>query len=36
MNVTKAEMIITAGMKSQFPQHDKPEIAFARRKIFIT
>ena len=29
MNVTKAEMIITAGMKSQFPEHDMPEIAFA-------
>lgn len=29
MNVTKAEMVITAGMTSQFPQHDMPEIAFA-------
>jgi len=29
MNVTKAEMIITAGNKTQFPQHDLPEIAFA-------
>lgn len=29
MNVTKAEMIITAGMTSQFPKHDLPEIAFA-------
>ncbi len=29
MNVTKAEMIITAGMASQFPVHDMPEIAFA-------
>lgn len=29
MNVTKAEMIITAGKKSQFPVHDMPEIAFA-------
>lgn len=29
MNVTKAEMIITAGMASQFPIHDMPEIAFA-------
>lgn len=31
MNVTKAEMIITAGMASQFPVHDMPEIAFAGR-----
>ena len=29
MNVTKAEMIITAGMTSQFPVHNMPEIAFA-------
>ena len=29
MNVTKAEMIITAGLSSQFPVHDMPEIAFA-------
>ncbi|MDF2613222.1 MAG: ribosome biosis GTP-binding protein YsxC [Clostridia bacterium] len=29
MNVTKAEMIITAGNKNQFPEHDLPEIAFA-------
>ena len=29
MNVTKAEMIITAGKASQFPVHDMPEIAFA-------
>jgi len=29
MNVTKAEMVITAGMTSQFPKHDLPEIAFA-------
>lgn len=29
MNVTKAEMVITAGMASQFPEHDMPEIAFA-------
>ncbi len=29
MNVTKAEMIITAGNKSQFPEHDLPEIVFA-------
>lgn len=29
MNVTKAEMIITAGNKSQFPVTDVPEIAFA-------
>lgn len=29
MNVTKSEMIITAGNKSQFPEHDLPEIAFA-------
>lgn len=29
MNVTKAEMIITAGLASQFPVHDMPEIAFA-------
>nr|WP_302598924.1 ribosome biogenesis GTP-binding protein YihA/YsxC [uncultured Cellulosilyticum sp.] len=29
MNVTKAEMVITAGMASQFPTHDMPEIAFA-------
>lgn len=29
MNVTKSEMIMTAGMKSQFPEHDLPEIAFA-------
>ena len=29
MNVTKAEMVITAGMASQFPKHDMPEIAFA-------
>lgn len=29
MNVTKAELIITAGMASQFPEHDLPEIAFA-------
>lgn len=29
MNVTKAEMIITAGFTSQFPVHDMPEIAFA-------
>lgn len=29
MNVTKAEMVITAGKASQFPVHDMPEIAFA-------
>lgn len=29
MNVTKAELIITAGKASQFPTHDLPEIAFA-------
>lgn len=29
MNVTKAEMIMTAGLSSQFPVHDMPEIAFA-------
>ena len=29
MNVTKAEMIITAGFASQFPEHEMPEIAFA-------
>ncbi|WP_070001059.1 ribosome biogenesis GTP-binding protein YihA/YsxC [Cellulosilyticum sp. I15G10I2] len=29
MNVTKSEMIITAGNKSQFPEHELPEIAFA-------
>lgn len=29
MNVTKAEMIITAGKATQFPVHDMPEIAFA-------
>jgi len=29
MNVTKSEKIMTAGMKSQFPEHDLPEIAFA-------
>lgn len=29
MNVTKSEMIMTAGIKSQFPEHDLPEIAFA-------
>lgn len=29
MNVTKAEMIITAGKASQFPVHQMPEIAFA-------
>ena len=29
MNVTKAEMIITAGFSSQFPEHEMPEIAFA-------
>lgn len=29
MNVTKAEMIITAGKASQFPVHNMPEIAFA-------
>lgn len=29
MNITKAEMIITAGNKSQFPVHTMPEIAFA-------
>lgn len=29
MNVTKAEMVITAGLKSQFPEHNMPEIAFA-------
>ena len=29
MNVTKAEMIITAGLSSQFPVHDMPEIGFA-------
>lgn len=29
MNVTKSEKIMTAGMASQFPVHDMPEIAFA-------
>lgn len=29
MNVTKAEKIMTAGLSSQFPVHDMPEIAFA-------
>lgn len=29
MNVTKAEMVITAGKASQFPVHEMPEIAFA-------
>lgn len=29
MNVTQAKMVITAGNKSQFPEHDLPEIAFA-------
>ncbi|MGL6173355.1 MAG: ribosome biogenesis GTP-binding protein YihA/YsxC [Cellulosilyticaceae bacterium] len=29
MNVTKAELIITAGNKSQFPEMTAPEIAFA-------
>lgn len=29
MNVTKAELIITAGNKSQFPEMNMPEIAFA-------
>lgn len=29
MNVTKAELIITAGKASQFPVHELPEIAFA-------
>lgn len=29
MNVTKADMIITAGFASQFPEHEMPEIAFA-------
>lgn len=29
MNVTKAELIITAGNKSQFPEMNKPEVAFA-------
>lgn len=29
MNVTKSELIITAGKASQFPVHDLPEIAFA-------
>lgn len=29
MNVTKAELIITAGKKSQFPETNVPEVAFA-------
>ena len=29
MNVTKAELIITAGKKSQFPETNMPEVAFA-------
>lgn len=29
MNVTKSELIITAGLESQFPISDQPEIAFA-------
>ena len=29
MNVTKSEMIITAGNKSQFPEHELSEVAFA-------
>ncbi len=29
MNVTKAEKVMTAGNRSQFPEHDLPEIAFA-------
>ena len=29
MNVTKAELIITAGNKNQFPEMTMPEVAFA-------
>ena len=29
MNVTKSELVITAGFSSQFPEHEMPEIAFA-------
>lgn len=29
MNVTKSEVVMTAGNKSQFPDHELPEIAFA-------
>lgn len=29
MNVTKSELMITAGLPKQFPVNDKPEIAFA-------
>lgn len=29
MDVTKSELVITAGNKNQFPEHDLPEIAFA-------
>lgn len=29
MNVTKAELVITAGLETQFPTNDYPEIAFA-------
>lgn len=31
MNVTKSELIITAGNKSQYPEMNVPEIAFAGR-----
>ena len=31
MNVTKAELIITAGNKKQFPEMTMPEVAFAGR-----